>query len=191
MTARVSLIPPLTKTAPAPLYAQALGPVFHRLAPILAQLHGTGDRRLIGTLRVRPGRRWLVRALLWLARMPRVDDKVPCCVFLTARGGVERWERFIGDQRMVSYQRHGGDRKIIERVGPVSICLQTRIQSGSLWQRSCGTTVFGIPLPRLLGIQIVARERPIDARAIHCDVRLRSPLLGCVLQYSGTLRFKD
>lgn len=191
MNTRVGSMSHPARSAPISLYAQALGPLFHRLAPVLARLHGTGERRLIGVLRVRPARRLLVRIFLWLARMPRIDDRVPCHVFLTEGDGSERWERLIGDQRMVSYQRQGNGREIIERVGLLSIRIESRIRDGSLWQRSCGTTIFGFPLPSLLGIQIVARERPINTRALHCDVRLRSPLLGCLLQYSGTLRFKD
>ncbi|HEX9627747.1 MAG TPA: DUF4166 domain-containing protein, partial [Acidiferrobacterales bacterium] len=60
-----------------------------------------------------------------------------------------------------------------------------------LWPRSGATTLFGLRLPALLGLQIVARERAIDADSLYCDMRLRSPLLGCLLQYCGTLRFVD
>jgi hypothetical protein len=180
-----------TATIPLPLYAQALGPLFHRLAPVLARLHGPGERRLTGTLRVRVGKRPLVRLLLKLARMPQANEGARCHVLLTTRDGIERWERQIGDQRMVSHQILGGEREIIERVGPLAIRLRTAVRKGGLWQRSFGTTALGLPLPAIFGMQIVARERPIDARTLYCDVRLRSPLLGCLLQYSGTLRLDD
>jgi len=88
---------------------------------------------------------------------------------------------------MVSTQKFGGDREIIEAVGPLAIHLCCEVVNGSLWLRSHHTTLLGLKLPALFAIQVVARERPIDARSYRCDVRLRSPLFGCLLQYCGTL----
>jgi hypothetical protein len=190
MTAETSvLISPVV--APASLYARALGPLFHRLAPVLTRLHGTGPRRLRGTLNVRVGRRPLVRLLMLLAGMPRAGEAVESEIILRSYRNGERWQRRIGDREMVSVQLPGGDKEIIEGIGPLAIHLFTAVRRGNLWQRARYTTLFGIPLPALLGMQIVACERAIDADSFRFDVRLRTPLLGCLLQYRGTLRFEN
>ncbi|HEX9810776.1 MAG TPA: DUF4166 domain-containing protein [Burkholderiales bacterium] len=180
-----------TSVTPASLYARALGPLFHRLAPVLTRLHGTGERRLHGTLKVRVGARPHVRLMMSIARMPRSSEAVESEVALGAHRNGELWWRRVGDLEMVSVQLPGGDKEIIERIGPLAIHLFTEVRKGNLWQRSRYTTLFGIPLPATLGMQIVACERAIDAKSFFFDVRLRTPLLGCLLQYRGTLRFEN
>ncbi len=178
-------------TKRASLYMQALGPLFHRLSPVLARLHGVGERRLMGTLRVRTSSRPFVQWLLWLARMPGAQNRAPSRVLLTPYGDNECWERRIGNQRLISHQILGRDQEIIERVGPLAVHLRTVVQKGGVTQRSRRTRMFGLALPSLLGLQIVARERAIDAYTFRCAVHVRSPLLGCLLRYDGALRFED
>ena len=180
-----------TVVAPASLYARALGPLFHRLAPVLTRLHGTGARCLRGTLKVRVGTRPLARLMMAVARMPRSSDATETEVILKTHRTGERWQRRVGDRDMVSVQLPGGEKEIIECIGPLAIHLTTDIRNGNLWQRSRHTTLFGVPLPGILGMQIVACERAIDAQSFFFDVRLRTPLLGCLLQYRGTLRFEN
>lgn len=174
------------------LYALSLGPVFHRLAPVLARLHDQGIRQLRGTLKVRRGRRALARLFMCLARMPKPNPTgAPCEVHLRPDGASERWTRRIDDRTLLSHQVRGHDGHIVERLGALAIHLHTQVIRGSLWQRSRFTTLFGVRLPALLGLQIVARERAIDADSFYCDVRLRSPLLGCLLHYRGVLHLVD
>lgn len=173
---------------PPSLYQRSLGSAYDALAPVLKRLHAEGERRLYGTLSVRRGSRAIVRALLWLARLPRPQQLVPCDVLLQPHRKGERWKRWIGGREMVSTQEPGRPAVIIERFGPLGIHLATRVRRGSLWQRSCATTFLGVRLPAILGMQVVARETPVDGDSFYCDMRLRSPLFGSMLQYSGTLR---
>ncbi|HEX9627169.1 MAG TPA: DUF4166 domain-containing protein, partial [Acidiferrobacterales bacterium] len=117
--------------SPAPLYARALGPQFHRLAPALARLHGAGERRLLGTLRVRVGSRPWVRLLMRIARMPQANEAgTACAVTLIGLGDGERWQRRVGSRPMVSRQTPGGEREVVERIGPLAIRLRNRIANG-------------------------------------------------------------
>lgn len=188
----IAIAPPLdgVVVVSRPLYAQVLGPWFHRLAPVLAWVHEAGERRLSGRLRVRVGRRPLVKALLWAARMPVSGDDVPTMIRLSPRGNAERWARRIGTRHMVSMQRYGGAGVVVEQIGPLAIHLSTRVLHKQLHQRSFRTTLFGMRLPALLGLQVVARECAVDERSFRFDVRLRSPLLGCLLHYRGVLRLE-
>lgn len=172
------------------LYSRVLGPSFHRLAPVLAQLHSGGEQRLHGVLRVRVGSRPLVRVLMWLTRRPQSCVAANCNIWIVPRRGSERWQRQMGNLPMTSLQDFGGEHEIIERFGPLAIHLHCWIVKGSLWLRSRRTTLFGLTLPALLGLQVVARERPIAAQRLRCDVRLRSSLLGCLLHYCGTLELE-
>lgn len=172
------------------LYSRALGPSFHRLAPVLAQLHGGGEQRLHGMLRVRVGSGPLVRLLMWLARRPQASAASRCCIRIVPMHGSERWQRQMGNLPMASLQNVGGEHEIIEHFGPLAIHLHCWVVKGSLWLRSRRTSLFGLTLPALLGLHVVARERPIAAQRLRCDVRVRSPLLGCLLHYCGTLELE-
>ena len=171
-------------------YSRALGPLFHRLAPVLAQLHGGGERRLQGVLRVHVGSKPSVRLLMWLVRRPQANAAASCDIQLVPTHGGERWQRQIGSCPMTSFQEFGGEHEIIERFGPLAIHLHCWVAKGSLWLRSHRTTLFGLTLPALLGLHVVAHERPLTARRLRCDVRLRSPLLGCLLHYCGILELE-
>lgn len=177
---------------PLSIYAQVLGSDFHQLAPVLLRLHGNGERDLQGMLKVRVGSHPIVRFLMWLARMPKANEAGATCeVMITADTKGERWQRQIGEQPMVSRQRVSGQNLIVERVGALAITLKTKAVKGNVWQRSCAAAWFGLPLPAILGLQSVACERAIDKNTFYCDVRLRSPLLGCLLHYSGRLQFNE
>jgi hypothetical protein len=178
------------------MYAQVLGAAFTNLAPALRRVHGFEQRRFTGLLSVRTGAHPLARLSLWLTRLPRstMDPNLPChlCLLPSKRG--ERWERDIGPWKFITHQRlagnsdrHEGKKEIQERFGAISLRLCLRVKGESLCIRSVGTRIFCIPVPRSLGIRVVAYETPVDNGSFACNVRVYLPGLVALLQYRGTL----
>jgi hypothetical protein len=177
--------------SPLPLYQRALGPEFHRLAPALALLHGGAAPRMNGTMRVRRGSGLLARLLTTLMRMPESANEAPSTVAVAVAGRVETWSRVIGSTAMITRQYDGRPREVRETFGPVSMRLGLTVRRGTLRVRTRGAAVLGIPLPSWAGVQVVASERAVAPDAFRFDVRVRSPLFGCLIQYSGVLRFAE
>ena len=177
---------PLTEAGRVSLYTQVLGAQADSLPPVLSRLHGSGERRLSGILKVRVARGPLTRLLLRLARMPRAGD-TNARVRIVPRENGEDWQRFFGDRRLFTRQYRRDGPWIIERIGLLTIYLQLHVRDRRLWLRSSIAKFCGVRLPGVLGIQVVARERAISPDIFHSDVHIRSPLLGPLLSYSGTL----
>ena len=180
----------LALDTPLSLYQRVLGPAFHRLAPALTRLHGSGIRHLRGTLTIRIGANPFVRFLMRWVPVPRASRNAPCTVALIPAYGGERWQRQIGRRHMVTRQVSKRENVIAEHIGPLTVYLFTEVYRGGLRQRALATALFGIPLPKLFALQVSAFERALSAEAFYCDVRVRSPLLGALLHYRGSLRFE-
>lgn len=188
----------------ASLYQQALGPAFSALAPSLRRFHGSGQRHVQGTLRVRVGSHPLARAFLWLGRLPGAHETAAAChlrLSCDEDEKSERWDRRIGPHRIISIQKlvasrainqerpsSAGTGEIIERFGLLTLDLLLRVKQGNLWLRSRAARFAGVSLPAWFAIRVVARERAVGADSFHVDVRVSSPLTGCLLKYRGMLR---
>ena len=173
-------------------YTQVLGRQLQQLAPVLARLHSQGETRLTGTLHVRGATTVAARFLLWLSRIPRLKSQAACAcsVAIVACGGGEAWHRRFGDQSLFSRQDAKNGNMIIERVGRFSLHLHLRVRHRQLWIRSSVTKLCGLRLPAIFGIKVTAQERAISPDSFRCSVRVRSPLLGALLSYSGVLRLE-
>jgi hypothetical protein len=79
----------------------------------------------------------------------------------------------------------------VERIGCLVIHLELQVKDQRLWFRSSTTRLCGLRLPSALGIRVVAQERMAGPESFYCDVRVRSPLLGPLLRYYGTLRLEE
>jgi hypothetical protein len=180
---------PLTESSRFSLYARVLGAQAACLPPVLSRLHGAGERYISGILKVRVAKGLLMRLLLRLARMPQAGDKI-VAVRIVPREEGEDWYRLFGDRKLFTRQDGGDGRWIVERIGLLTIYLQLQVRGGRLWLHSSITRFCGLRLPGILGIQVVARERAAGPDIFHSDVRVRSPLLGPLLRYSGTLRLE-
>jgi hypothetical protein len=110
----------------------------------------------------------------------------------------EHWQRYIGRWKFITHQRlagnsgrHEGKKEIRERFGAITLRLSLRMKGESLCIRSVGTRIFCIPVPRSLGIRVVAYETPVDNGSFACNVRVYLPGLVALLQYRGTLSQSD
>ena len=173
------------------LYARVLGRESAHLAPVLARLHDSGERSLSGILKVRVARGPIKRLLLRLAAMPRAAQSAACTVRILPCQDGEKWLRCFAGRSLMSRQYAEDGRWIIERIGCLVIHLELQVRDHRLRFRSSITKFCGLRLPASLGIQVVAQERAISPDTLHSDVRVRSPLLGPLLRYSGTLRLEE
>jgi len=182
---------PKTRPDRLSLYARVLGRESAQLAPVLARLHDSGNRSLGGILKVRIARGFITRWLLRLTGMPRAAQSAACTVRILPCQGGEKWHRCFDGRSLVSRQYADDDRWIIERIGCLVIHLELQVREDRLRFRSSITKFCGLRLPASLGIQVVAQERAMSPDTFHSDVRVRSPLLGPLLRYSGTLRLEE
>lgn len=173
------------------LYTQVLGPQAARLAPVLSRLHDGGERRISGTLNVHVAAARLTRFLLRLAGMPLPAHNAACELHIVPGEDGETWHRCFDGRSLVSRQHARDDKGISERIGWLTIHLQLQVRKHRLLIRSSLTRFCGVRLPAALGVQVVAQERAMNSHTFHCDVRVRSPLLGPLLSYSGTLRLEN
>lgn len=145
------------------VYRKALCADFDALAPLVQRFHAESDTPWNGMAQVRWSHRQLVRALLWLARLPKEAERTPLTVRVLAKGNGEIWQRQFGRQKMVSAQRLR-DRTLYERFGPIALLLENRVHEGALHQMCYRSSLLGMSLPRVLRIEIAAREWEADGR---------------------------
>lgn len=166
------------------LYQTALGPHFTQLAPLLQRFHREPGQPWRGEARVVWSQQPLLRALLWLARLPAEGDAVPVAVQVAARPGRETWQRRFAGRRMASRQRLASD-GLREGFGPFSLLLSNQVANGALQQRCIRSRWLGLPLPRGLGLNVVAQEWAETDR-FHFDVAIAlGPL--ALIRYTGWL----
>ena len=178
---------------PQSIYAQVLGPDFGGLAPALKRLHDCQRRHFAGVLTVRSGPHPLARLALWLGRLPKAQVDAPCrlCLISSKRG--EWWQREFGRWKFITHQRAAfsegnPDGEIWERFGAITLGLHLRVKGRGLCVRSGRTWILGVPLPRWLGVKVVAHERAVNDDSFYCNVRVYLPGAGVLLQYRGKLR---
>lgn len=98
----------------------------------------------------------------------------------------ERWTRHFPKMTMRSRMRVR-DGHLVERLGPVTFHFHLHAVDGALEMELAKLTVLGLPWPRRLRPDIVARETDREGR-FHFEVAAAMPLLGRITAYKGYLR---
>jgi hypothetical protein len=187
MTAATPWVP----STPTALYRHAQGNAFDALAPVLQRFHGGQVITVRGTVTIRHSPHPLGKLLLWLMRTPKPCQSAPCTVQLLIQSQAERWLRTMNGQAMPSQQTLGGGAHLIESVFPYGIVLRSAVNGGDLWQCSAGGRILGVSIPLCLSMQVHAHERALTQNTFSFRVKLRLPLLGTLLAYSGRLRLGE
>lgn len=173
------------------LYARALGASYLRLPKTLQDLHRIKETSTFkGQAKVTRGK----SPIAWLTglvfRFPKTTKRTPIKVVLSENDGIETWERFFGERRMVSLQEMGTGRwsgLIVERFGPVAIAMAACVKDDRMHIITKGWTLFGIPLPRWLAPGGEIFEEEVDGKfRFHVDIC--APLFGRLVKYEGWLR---
>lgn len=169
----------------APLYARAMGARFEALPPAVRAMHDlTGDGGAAGEGSVKRGSHVLARLIGDVMRFPPSGD-YPLHVAFAAEGGKERWTRDFGGHRFASELSQAGN-GVAERFGPLRFAFDLPSDEAGLGMTLRRWTLFGIPMPRLLGPRIAAREWEEEGR-FRFEVGVALPLIGPVIRYQGWL----
>ncbi len=170
---------------PPPLYRRVLGEAFGRLPREVRMIHDLhAEAGAAGEGLVHRGHSLGARLLGAAMRMPP-QGRWPLHVAFSERKGVETWTRDFGGHRFSSRLSKAGP-LLVEQFGPVRFHFELPADAGGLAMRLVRWTIFGVPLPRLMGPKIAARETEEDGQ-FRFDVRVEMPLIGHVVSYSGWL----
>lgn len=168
----------------APLYARAMGARFDALPAAVRTMHDfTGDAGAVGEGTVRRGKGlgWLVG---WIMGFPP-GARYPLHVAFAAQEGRERWTRDFGGHAFSSTLGQAGP-GVAERFGPLRFAFDLLSGGDGLRMELRGWSAFGLPMPRVLGPRIAAREWEEEGR-FRFEVGVALPLIGEVVHYAGWL----
>lgn len=179
------------------LYPSMVGPQWAHLGEPVQRLHmaTTSALHASGRFTVRHGDRGPARLLARLLGLPAPGSDVAVKLVVTPHARGERWERAFGASPLVSEQRAGEGGLMIERLGPTEVRYRLEVAGGALFYRQVGTALrlgpIGLPLPRWLAPQIVARESAMpDEKSTHISVKVSLPLLGLLVSYKGSVEIE-
>lgn len=170
---------------PPPLYARVMGERFAALPPMVRAVHDIlGDAGAAGEGRVARGGSPVARMIGAIVRFPP-SGAYPLHVAFAERGGRERWTRDFGGHAFSSElsEKHG---LAVERFGPMRFGFALAATADGLAMHLRRWSLAGVRLPLFLAPRIAAREWEKEGR-FHFDVRLRFPLVGEIVHYSGWL----
>jgi hypothetical protein len=168
-----------------PLYARAMGARFDALPAAVRAMHEVnGEGGAAGEGSVKRGSHPLARLIGGIMRFPPEGD-YPVHVGFAERDGKERWTRDFGGHRFASELSQAGD-GVAERFGPLRFVFDLPADETGLRMALRGWTIFGIPMPRVLGPRIEAREWQEGGRFCF-EVEVCLPLIGPVVHYQGWL----
>ena len=171
---------------PPPLYARIMGNRFDTLPPLVRTIHDVvDDGGAAGEGSVERGRNPLARLAGAMMRMPPAGT-YPVHVGFTERDGKEVWTRDFGGHVFHSELSAARDRAV-ERFGPLRFAFDLPSDTAGLRMVLRRWSVFGLPLPRMLGPRIAAREWQ-NGDHFRFEVHVAMPLIGPVVRYAGWLR---
>ncbi|WP_216352914.1 SDR family oxidoreductase [Sphingomonas sp. LM7] len=182
--ARLAIRHAITERKSIPLYQRAMGARFRALPEQVREmhrLHGDGGARGEGTVIRGKGVAQLIGRIMDFPP----SGTWPLHVSFAERCGRERWNRDFGGHRFSSElsQARAG---VVERFGPLRFEFDLPSDSAGLRMVLRRWSAFGVPMPRLLGPRIAAREWQEDDR-FRFEVDVRLPLVGPVVRYAGWL----
>jgi hypothetical protein len=170
---------------PPPLYERLMGAGFDALPPRVRAIHDIqADAGAAGEGRVARGRNRFARLIGAVVRFPPAG-LYPLHVSFAETGGRERWTRDFGGHVFSSELSAKGG-LAVERFGPMRFGFELAPAPDGLAMHLRRWSLFGVRLPLFLAPRIAAREWE-QADRFHFDVRLRLPLVGEIVHYSGWL----
>ncbi len=174
----------------APLYAKLLGAAWLQLPAPIRRMHEVSGTRLAkGRATVRRGRGVLAQLAANIIGFPPASADVPVMVEFNAAHGAETWKRTFGERSFSSHQSSGRGRSqhlLSERFGPLRFDMALVANAARLSLVPRRWSLFGVPLPMVLGPRSDAYESAEDDR-FNFHVRISHPLTGLIVQYDGWL----
>ncbi|MBC8037933.1 MAG: DUF4166 domain-containing protein [Rhizobiales bacterium] len=173
-----------------PIYREAMGEAFARLAPPLREFHAnTSPFRMTGKARVARGQSVVSKLAGWLFGFPGEGQAIDVEVSIGFTGRTEIWTRTFAGKSFRSRQTLGRGRYeglIVESFGPLNFALAVVERNGGLGLILRGWDIAGLPLPKWLMPVSRASEHGAEER-FNFDVEIGLPIFGRIVAYSGWL----
>ncbi len=191
-TALLQATPASTMRDADGLYAFVLGDAARQIADVVRSFHASSETVSgYGRFTITRPRRRISRLVGTLLRFPTDGIDVPVSLVIERHGLHETWRRRFGRRACVSRQRLANDRPV-ERVGPIELELDIRVDHGTLVIESHHARIalgpVRFPVPRSLTPLIHAEVRAsADGLRNRVTVRISSRILGPLLAYEGEL----
>ncbi|MEW9622806.1 DUF4166 domain-containing protein [Rhodanobacter geophilus] len=159
-----------------------------RLAPAVRRMHAEGSViQASGEADVAGESHLLARLLRHLLSLPEPGTGQAIALTIERHGTHERWNRRFLRGRMCSTLRTGGDSRLHERLGPVTLHFSLHRDGDAIdWQLQ-RVSLFGLPLPRAARGTVLSRSGVRDGRYAF-DIDARLPLIGRLVAYRGWLQ---
>jgi hypothetical protein len=174
----------------APLYRRIIGNAYEELAAPIREMHHLAGRMTArGAAEVDRGRSALARLVAAAIGFPDAGRDIPVEVDFRAADGAEIWTRSFAGRRFKSTESEGRGRwtgLLVERFGPLAFAMAVVVKDGRLNLVLRRWSLFGLPLPRLLGPRTVAYESGENER-FNFHVEIALPLIGPIVGYHGWL----
>jgi hypothetical protein len=181
----------MRETGPGlPLYESLMGSAWQSLPPEIRAMHGvTSVLQVEGCADVIRGSGLLARLAGSLFGFPPGCRDVAVQVRFDAAAGQETWTRTFAGRSFSSRQFAGSgrsERLLCERFGPIVVAMALVVDDRRLRLVLRRWSLFGLPLPMVLGPRADAYESAADGR-FYFHVELGHPLTGLIVRYSGWL----
>lgn len=174
------------RNAMTSLYQSILGGRFDALPPAVRELHSHESSVIYrGRGSVERGTGLLSRLVGVLMRFPPATPDSAMSVDFDIRDGVEIWTREFAGHRFSSALSRNGV-WLQESFGLVGIRFVLDTGPSGLEMIPVRWAMLGVPLPKWLWPQVVAREHEADGR-FHYFVEAAMPFAGFVVRYKGWL----
>lgn len=174
------------RTPPENALIACLGRSFYKLPDVVQRAH-RGTIRLSGTVKVERGRGlgWLLAALM---RLPRSNPKAELIVVGWHFPDQIVWSRSFNGRTFES-TFHLHEFQLVERMGPLALVLEPRVEGGRLVYRLAAARFGPLRLPAVLAPSLIAWEGEREA-TYEFEVVVGLPLLGRVIRYAGQLELE-
>jgi hypothetical protein len=128
--------------------------------------------------------------------MPKATQNGTVVLTVTRVANGELWHRSFGGEELITTQRRGPNRLLVEQLGPLEFRFRVDASDGALYYRQ---HAFGlrigrifIPIPACASPQVAAREslgQRLDRSAVSVAVTV--PVAGVVLRYDAEMHILD
>lgn len=179
------------KPLSAPVYARAMGDRFAALPPAVRAMHSIiGDGGAEGEGTVERPSNLFAKIIGAIVRFPPAGH-YPLHVHFAEAKGQEKWTRNFGGHlfsSVLSQDGPDGSGHVAERFGPMRFVFALPSDESGLQMKLQRWTFLGIPMPRALAPRTEASEWQDDQGRFRFDVKIRFPLIGQIVHYTGWLR---
>jgi hypothetical protein len=169
------------------IYRDLLGADFDRLGPVLQHVHGPAPLvRATGIVEVKHGQGWLVRFANRMMAVPPAQEKANLRLEVRKNSEHETWIRDFGGKKPLVTEQWAENGLFIEAVGKIKMGMRLSFSNGILRFEPVFTKMFGIPIPKFLGVHVYAEVREQE-NGWTVLVETSSGMLGLLFRYSGMI----